>query len=226
MEKLYIIGNGFDLHHDLPTRYQDFHHYVMNKFTDLEDAFEHYFSLTVGEDSLWSKFEEDLGSFNWRSYFDDYNHLDINDDNFKPSSVFCLEDSLVQEVGEFYSNIQEAFHQWLESVDVSNATQKIEFLPDSFFLSFNYTLLLEEVYQIDPKRILHLHGDISMNSDDLIFGHNVTVSESGEFDEKGDSNRTMFTDSEESVKSLISHLRKPVERVVDDAVGKFSCLVA
>ena len=39
------------------------------------------------------------------------------------------------------------------------------------FLSFNYTLLLEENYKISPGCILHIHGSIDENDIDPVIGH-------------------------------------------------------
>ena len=60
MEKLYIIGNGFDLYHGLPTSYQCFLCYMLR--THLEDAKQigHIFDRTDYE-KPWSDFERNLG---------------------------------------------------------------------------------------------------------------------------------------------------------------------
>ena len=59
-ERLYIIGNGFDLHHGLKSRYWDFKLYLENKDKDLLEKLEEYFS----SDSLWSDFEGTLEYLN------------------------------------------------------------------------------------------------------------------------------------------------------------------
>lgn len=39
MKKLFIIGNGFDLAHKMPTKYQDFHEYLKENYND-DDNFD------------------------------------------------------------------------------------------------------------------------------------------------------------------------------------------
>ncbi|WP_078181995.1 AbiH family protein [Bacillus cereus] len=34
MSKLFVLGNGFDLDHKLPTSYEHFHQYLLKKDTD------------------------------------------------------------------------------------------------------------------------------------------------------------------------------------------------
>ena len=40
MKTLYIIGNGFDLHHNLPTQYSDFSKYIQEKNVELYNTIE------------------------------------------------------------------------------------------------------------------------------------------------------------------------------------------
>ncbi|MCL2977723.1 AbiH family protein [Klebsiella pneumoniae] len=40
--RLYIIGNGFDIRHGLPTRYKHFKSYVAKNDKELYDAIEEY----------------------------------------------------------------------------------------------------------------------------------------------------------------------------------------
>jgi hypothetical protein len=49
---LYIIGNGFDLHPGLSTRYSDFHRYIVAHYPDLERDFEEHFRMDVDHQYL------------------------------------------------------------------------------------------------------------------------------------------------------------------------------
>lgn len=224
METIYLIGNGFDLHHNLPTRYNDFHNYVITNSNDLENAFEEYFKLRTGSNFLWTNFEEDLGTFNWQSFFDDHNNVDIKDDDFKPSFAHSLEDDLIEEAERLKTDIKDIFKNWLHTIDISYAEKKLEFLENSTFINFNYTLVLEEVYKIEPSRILHIHGDIMGNSGELVFGHNVPMERIPELDENGDSNRTIFTDAEDAAKMPHHSFYKPVEEIIATNVNIFDSM--
>lgn len=224
MTKLYIIGNGFDKHHNLPTGYDDFHQFVINNYTNIENLFEEYFHLRTNEKDLWSDFESDLGSFNWKSFFDEKNNIDIQDENFRPSFTFGLEDNLKQETDELVDEFKEAFENWLNQIDLELTDKKIDFESKAIFLNFNYTLTLEEVYKIPCEKIFHIHGVVENNQSSLIFGHNEELTEIPEIDENGDSNRTMFTDSENAAKYPFYAFQKPVNEIISENKSFFESL--
>jgi len=43
--------------------------------------------------------------------------------------------------------------------------------PTAFFLTFNYTPSLQELYGVPDRRILHIHGEANLPDSDLILGH-------------------------------------------------------
>ncbi len=117
MNTLYIIGNGFDRYHNLPTGYNDFHQFVIKNYPNLENTFEEYFKLSTklnaDNKKLWADFENDLSTFNWKTFFDEKNQIDVLDDSFRPSFIYGLEDDLEQETDILISSIREAFEDWL-----------------------------------------------------------------------------------------------------------------
>jgi len=213
MTKLFIIGNGFDINHKLQTGYHDFHQFVSNHYVDLENFFEEYFELKL-KNNLWSDFENDLGTFKCKLFFEDNNHLNINDDDFSPMSRNCLEDDLTQKTDELVRKIKEAFWNWLNQIGFEGVSKKYSFDDDSVFLTFNYTLTLEEVYKIPNEKVIHIHGDIENNQDSFVFGHNAELVVEFEIDENGDSNRTVFTDSENISKYPFYAFKKPVSEII------------
>lgn len=224
MQTLYIIGNGFDLFHKLPTSYGAFNIHVRENYTVLENTFNEYFVFELDKDGLWSDFEADLGTFDWKSFLDNNNNLNVLDEDFRPSFVFCLEDDLIEQTESICSDIAKALQEWLESIDISSVKPKFSFTNDSFFISFNYTMLLEEVYKISPEKILHIHGDIEKSFEELIIGHNIKIEETPELDENGDSNRTMFSDSESAAKTPFYQYLKPVEEIIASNAKIFDTL--
>ncbi len=224
MDTLYIIGNGFDLFHNLPTGYDDFHKFVLSNNIPLSNTLKEFFTMKINSDSLWASFEEDLGSFDWQSFYNSNCNIDFNDDDFRPSFAYGLEDDLIEQAEEIKNNIRSTFEEWIESIDISQVKRKLQFLENSQFISFNYTLLLEEVYNIHYKNVLHLHGDVLRNSGELLFGHNITMDETPELDENGDSNRTMFTDSESAAKAPFHSFYKPVNEIIASNIGVFDTI--
>jgi hypothetical protein len=57
---LYIIGNGFDLHHGIPSAYKDFGTFVKPNDPEIYGLIEEYFGI---DDGFWSDFEARLAHF-------------------------------------------------------------------------------------------------------------------------------------------------------------------
>jgi len=93
MKKLYIIGNGFDLWHGLPTGYDHFYKFAKQ----LLDEIENYYSFEMTHAGPWSDFETSLGLFEWDYFYDAHNHIDVTSESFKPSEVYGLEDDLTEQ---------------------------------------------------------------------------------------------------------------------------------
>lgn len=212
MSKLYVIGNGFDLFHELKTSYADFNEYLNFNEMDFGDTAE-FFELTVGENGLWKDFENDLGSFDSDSYFDYHNEIDTTHEDFRPSEVYGLEDELANQSEVLVSSIKEAFIEWIGLIEVDAEPRINAFGPSDVFLSFNYTPILQAVYSIDNAQICHIHGAVFKGSE-LIFGHGLTITQNPELDENGDSLRTMFTDAEGNANIPLAMLQKPVHEVI------------
>ncbi|MGX7210268.1 bacteriophage abortive infection AbiH family protein [Enterococcus innesii] len=175
MVKLFIIGNGFDISHNLPTRYNDFLNYLLNfqsgiNFVEAIEKFSYY-----NTPELWSNFEEHLGYLSADSVIDEANHRRIE---FNAEFDYeTLDDShithFLQE--DYYSalnNLDDYVKKWAKSVEILGI-ERIEkyqniFDPESIFVTFNYTKVLEEIYEIEDDRILHIHGD---TDNEPIMGH-------------------------------------------------------
>jgi hypothetical protein len=222
LKTLYIIGNGFDLHHNLNTSYADFHKFVIENDSEIENFFEEYFKLEFGKDSFWKNFEVDLGTFNAEHFFDNYNHIDPIDEGFRPSFCFCLEDDLNQIAEEFLDKLKNLLFEWILEIEISSNV-KLNLDSHAYFLSFNYTHVLEDYYQINKKYINHIHGDYK-NNIDLIIGHNGELNIESDLDDNGDSSRTFFTDSKNISESIYFSLRKPVKEVLKQNAEYFNKL--
>lgn len=210
MAKLYILGNGFDLWHGLPTSYDQF--YLFAK--ELLDEFEEYYAIDIVNMGPWSDFENSLGHFRWQAFYATYNHIDVTSENFKPSEAFGLEDELAEQADSYVEGLRELFREWVEEIDVSVAERKLHFSQSDRFITFNYTSTLQSVYGIDDERVSHVHGRAD-KFDELVFGHGETMEEDPELDENGDSNHTMFSDAEAAAKYPFYVLKKPVQEVLE-----------
>lgn len=101
--KLYILGNGFDLWHGLPTSYHHFYEFARETLNEVES----YFHLDLSnEASPWYDFENCLGKFSWKSLYQEHDYTDVQAEDFKPSHVYCLQDELVERADELVESIQ------------------------------------------------------------------------------------------------------------------------
>lgn len=219
MTTLYIIGNGFDLWHGLPTSYGHFYEFAKDALDDLES----YFCIDTTKSGPWHDFENCLGTYDWGLFYEDYNHIDVTAESFKPSEAYGLEDELVEQTDNLVRIIEEQFHEWVDGIDVLVAPRKMEFDPNARYLTFNYTSTLQLVYGIDSNNVLHIHGR-SDSMDQLIFGHRETMEEEPELDENSDSNRTMFSDAEGVAKYPFYALQKPINEVIAKSRDYFDSL--
>ena len=210
MAKLYIIGNGFDLWHGLPTDYGHFYTFAI----EILDELEQFYSFGVAHIGPWCDFENSLGCFDWHQFYEAHNHIDVASEMLRRSEVYCLEDDLAEQSDHHVDAIRGAFREWIEGIDISVAERKLDFPKDARFITFNYTSTLQSVYGISDERVFHVHGRAD-NFDELIFGHGETIKEEPELDENGDSNRTMFSDAEGAAKYPLYAFQKPVSEVLE-----------
>lgn len=210
MTTLYIVGNGFDLWHELPTSYSEFNAFAEEALSELEN----YYSFDFSGQGPWCDFENSLGKFDWRAFYNDHNHIDAASESFRPSFIYCLEDDLVDQTDQHVDGIRECFQEWVSEIDVTTAERKLEFTENAKFLTFNYTSTLQVAYGIPDQQILHIHGKAEA-FDELIFGHGETMEEEPEFDKYGESCRTPFSDAEGAAKYPFYALQKPVGAVLE-----------
>lgn len=87
----------------------------------------------------------------------------------------------------------------------------VEVPESSRFLTFNYTRVLEDVYHIPEKDILHIHGVIGGINEKLIVGHKVKANESDAYDE---SAPIYQEESMINIINIMNACRKPTEDII------------
>ncbi|MCY8837667.1 bacteriophage abortive infection AbiH family protein [Bacillus atrophaeus] len=191
MSNLFIIGNGFDIAHGLPTKYSDFHNYLLENYTVGEATFDinssilpdgdevfdnnelvtflvHLISETERDGENWCDIERSLGRLNFDSYFDDMSYIFDEEDLFKQAAIY---EDVAANFLKATKKIRELFFEWVNTIDIS----EVSFIPSFYnlinperdlFLTFNYTYVLEEYY--DAELVEHIHGT---QWDKTIIGH-------------------------------------------------------
>ena len=219
---LYVIGNGFDIYHGVHSEYSRFEAWlVANDKTLYERLSECYNVNDDGEDNLWSDFERNLGYPNIKGF------KAIHYESFRlpvgPNynvSIF-QEHSSGNAFGRLKDDLAVAFKKWVKTLDIS-VCKKHPFLKDGedvFYLTFNYTDTLEQVYNIPSERILHIHGQASKD-DKLIFGSGRSMG-TILWDEYGDE--FPDTEDEENLVRAVGSFTKNTQHQINENHKFFSC---
>ncbi|ERJ12737.1 bacteriophage abortive infection AbiH family protein [Haloplasma contractile] len=195
MKRLFIIGNGFDLAHKLPTSYEDFHAYLYEQYQatggsvytapggsvsnhgetiyddgEVADFLVDVINRTEGEE--WKDFENTLGYLDFSDYLYDLVEVyDDEDDIDYRKTMNNIEDT-ANDIFEAVNKIHEYFEEWINSIVITEEIQKnilFENLlkdSDNSFMTFNYTKTLEKLYDIN--NVFHVHG---VQGTKIIVGH-------------------------------------------------------
>ena len=180
MEKikhLYIIGNGFDIHHFRKTSYEDFYKWANENYNNVIVGIEEKVGTLDAE--WWCDFEKNLANINAYevsqiiasenvpNLLDDHVDRQWNDAQVYTEQLF----------EEVYNDIKMIFKEWvLNGIKPTNLNRLISLdKKESFFLTFNYTDTLEKSYHVPSSQILHVHG--SIYDDKFIIGHGKSIEE-------------------------------------------------
>lgn len=236
--KLFVIGNGFDRGHDIPCLYSDFYNYLNENRDDILEIMEKFYSVEKDSD-LWSDFEKSLEEdINYDSLFEIVRENTPNlasDDFYKELSDAQI--YVEQECDELLENIRSGFEEWIESLDILQVSKKYKLDMSAYFITFNYTDVLERIYKIPVSNILHIHNKVG---EELIFGHGK---KSEDFNVKealyGDENAYLSKDeygniesseigherfAEDEVCAFYDKMRKHTEEVIQNNSGFFDNL--
>lgn len=177
--KLFIIGNGFDRAHRLPTSYWDFRAYLETHYWEFLHAFEEHYDIYPESDEdakkqiLWNELESNLANIDE----DDIIAQGVDIDMDLESGDVGIEDTLYSYFSEEYGYINELakyLKQWVRTIrirDVEPQTTHIKATNGDYYITFNYTAVLETAYKIRPSSVLHIHGSLHQYEDDPILGH-------------------------------------------------------
>lgn len=163
-ETLYIIGNGFDSAHNLETSYRYFYDWLLkNGHKEFVDTIEGITSIQDKEPLtkeklriklLWTDFEAALGRIDASTAIEWLKEQFGEVYNDSEARKIALE-----RIRETVDNVEPLMKQWAESIDISKAERIYNLSKESRYLTFNYTLTLEKLYDI-KKNILHIHGKV------------------------------------------------------------------
>lgn len=211
---LYIIGNGFDLFHDLKTSFVHFRSWLLkNKYTDFIDILEAAFPSLKNSELLWNGFEMALG---------ETEPIKIHQILFQGEDDGCYDEEIQKRVHNrikpFLDNIPNRLREWIGTVKLDGVKRKVPLSKDSKYLSFNYTLLLEDVYWITSgDNLLHIHGSLG-DKTPLTTGHNCSFSEQESSDNVNEEKSCQLISKD------LNNLKKPVRDIIRNNIKFFDNL--
>ncbi len=171
---LYIIGNGFDRHHDVPSDYRDFGRYLAAVDRDTYREVEAYFNV---DDEFWWQFEQQLANFDTDAAIDYASQflMSYGADDWSDSGHHDYQYELDRVVKAISKTLQERFAQWVRQIPIPSLsscnTGPLPLDPNALYLNFNYTQTLQWTYGIPNGQIVHIHGKACDPTDRLILGH-------------------------------------------------------
>ena len=170
-DKLYIIGNGFDLHHGLKSRYWDFRAYLVDKNNALVEKLEEYF----GDDALWSDFEETLSHLDTEQIIDECSNylVSYSAEDWSDAYHHDYQYEVQNKIGIITEDLKKRFTEWILqlSLPTDAADKMISLTANSSFINFNYTDTLQKLYNIKDKNIFYIHSKAVDSNSTLILGH-------------------------------------------------------
>lgn len=194
MNRLYIIGNGFDIFHGLPCRYTDFKVWLEN---NQSSTFELLNRIYDANGEWWRDFEVNLGHLDViklrEEFYTQLSQQQLEEfyrpirqgDSFIPGTPYAPEYKSGQALAQLYSEIDLALNNWVKEIEANHKCEpKLYLNKDSYYICFNYTSLLEDVYHIPPSNILYIHGN-TKHGQQLIWGHNESTDIEGTYHNRG-----------------------------------------
>lgn len=186
MSELFIIGNGFDKEHGLKTSYWNFREHLQKYEENFLFQMERMYNFApferkdnrIRKNKQWQKWRDDaLYQYLWQSFEFELSHANEVEMEEMSQSVLevmdldggliGIEDTINHYWEEQYRFIEMLNHyvwKWVKQIRLNKAVpRKTCFIENTedYFLTFNYTSVLERVYHIPSDRICHIHGGVA-----------------------------------------------------------------
>ena len=230
--KLYIIGNGFDLHHKIRSDFSDFKAFLKQENNGLFRLVEDYLLDIDRDEKEWGNFESALGNI-------DVAYIVENNSMFLPS--YLAEDwsdsghhdfqyEIDKIVTSLSATLRNQFANWVRRIEIPDATSAPNRLStlnmDGLYLNFNYTSTLTSVYSVPATNILHIHGEAAMRDTDLVLGHAWNPSERKSLNDHPciEDQDTRVTEAYNILDDYFGRTFKPSEKILQENGAFFARL--
>ena len=127
---LYIIGNGFDLHHGIPSSYKAFGEYLQKRDSGTYDVVEKYFDVNA---QFWAEFEEHLASFDSDLLIEDASDFLVSyaAEDWSDAYHHDYQYEIEQAVGAISKTLRLRFAEWISAAQDPSALGHCQPRPSS-----------------------------------------------------------------------------------------------
>ncbi|HEY6897925.1 MAG TPA: bacteriophage abortive infection AbiH family protein [Rhodocyclaceae bacterium] len=171
--KLYVIGNGFDLWHGIPSSLAEFKQYVQATDPDIYREVEDY--LPTQDD--WSDLERALADMDVDALIDNLGQFmsSYGAEDWSDAGHHDFPYEVQNAIERLSTGLRLRFAEWIRKLPIPTpiTTQKrlAALSNDAVFFSFNYTNTLGSLYGVLPEKILFIHGCTEVADGDFVLGH-------------------------------------------------------
>lgn len=171
--RLYVIGNGFDLWHGIPSTFADFKAYVRENDTALFREIEEYLPIRDN----WSDLESALAEMDVEAIVDNLGHFmqSYGAEDWSDAGHHDFQYEVDKVVQLLSAGLRERFAAWIRQLAIPTSTtarRRLQTLDRSAaFLAFNYTATLQSLYGVSRDHTLFMHGCAELADDELVLGH-------------------------------------------------------
>ena len=172
---LYIIGNGFDIHHGVDSSFKNFRVYMKKNNYDLYCQLQNFFSA----DELWADFESNLGYLSRETALATAEvimpNLKIDFEELQIADMYMPQDYVRETLDKLLYEVRKILHKWIFTLKANDDYDSKKVYIDHYarFLTFNYTTFLETKYNIEKNRINYIHGQSMDKLGSLTVGHGI-----------------------------------------------------
>lgn len=229
MTSLYIIGNGFDLHHGIKSHYKmHFSKFVYEVNHELYRTFEEYFSF----EENWADFENSLKHIDVDNLVESNSHfaMSYGADDWSDSRHHDYQYEIERIVSLLSTELKETFTQWILSLNIpdmfSYQDSLLKLEKNVTYFNFNYTNTLNRLYSIDEENILHIHNKIENQNSDLVLGHGWNPSERKSLNDiqNIEDQDTRITQGNDLIDEYFSRTYKPTKEIIEKNQNFFNGL--
>lgn len=228
---LYVLGNGFDLMHRVPSSYYNFRD-SLGKNNYLRETLE----IALTPEDIWADFEESLGHLDMDlmagrhivdMWLDDFGYYD---DEAGAAEFYMAVEAAAAPIAVIADKLQPAYRRWVEKLCVGTDDRPLKTLirSDGKVLCFNYTEFVETLY--GAENVCYIHGCRKNRKQELILGHRPGIeSEPSEANRKARNYHQAVVDiAQGNVLGLIAQcdkdLTKDAQTIIRDHRSFFDSL--